>query len=246
MASCNNCGAPLRDDRPHETCWRCGHGARGGRRGPGSHVWVQVLGAALLISGVAAVALMRQDALDTLPEVSEPGPPTDDPTQDVEPEVPGPKPRRILVDTPSGDTLDVSASNLAVDAPPSPVAPPDGARKTVKPKRPAPASTQPSRVRFGSMTVSGRLPPAVVRDALEQRRATFQACVPSNEAARATATVRFVIGRDGAVSNVSNGGADGLASAAVNCLARACYGMKFPKPEGGIVTVSARLTFEPS
>jgi hypothetical protein len=240
MASCSNCGASLRADSPRDACWRCGQRPR---RGAGAQVWAPVIGGALLLAGVAAVVVMRQDALDTSPEVSDLDPTA--PTEE-EPEVPDPEPRRILMDTPSGDTLDVAASHLAVADPPSPVAAPEEPEKTAKPPRPPRPASKPSRVRFGSMTVSGRLQPAVVRDALEQRRSMFQTCVPSSAAAHATATVRFVIGRNGAVSNVTNGGADGLGSAAVNCLVRPFYGMTFPKPEGGIVTVAVRLTFDPA
>ena len=95
------------------------------------------------------------------------------------------------------------------------------------------------------MTVSGRLSPAVVRDVLEPRRAAFQACAPANLTGPGSVSARFVIGRDGAVSNVTNGGVDALDSGTVACVLRAIYGLSFPKPEGGIVTVATRMTFEP-
>ncbi len=58
-------------------------------------------------------------------------------------------------------------------------------------------------------------------------------------------TVRFVIGRDGAVSNVSNGGSDLPDSNVVNCVVKAFYGLSFPKPEGGIVTVQYPIMLQP-
>jgi hypothetical protein len=50
--------------------------------------------------------------------------------------------------------------------------------------------------------------------------------------------VRFVIGRDGAVGLVSNGGSDLPNSEVVGCYVRAFYALRFPPPEGGHVTVS--------
>ena len=56
---------------------------------------------------------------------------------------------------------------------------------------------------------------------------------------------RQVIGRDGAVSNVSNGDSDLPDSNVVGCVVKACYGLSFPKPEGGIVTVSYPIMLQP-
>jgi hypothetical protein len=53
-------------------------------------------------------------------------------------------------------------------------------------------------------------------------------------------TVRFVIGRDGRVSNVSAFGKEAPATVS-NCIAREFYGLSFPKPEGGVVTPSCTL-----
>ena len=58
-------------------------------------------------------------------------------------------------------------------------------------------------------------------------------------------SVRFVIGRDGAVSNVSNGGSDMPDAGVVQCVIRAYYGLSFPQPEGGIVTVVYPIMFSP-
>jgi outer membrane biosynthesis protein TonB len=57
-------------------------------------------------------------------------------------------------------------------------------------------------------------------------------------------TARFVIGRDGAVSNVSASG--DLPDAEVSsCVASAFYGISFPSPESGIVTVSYPILLTP-
>jgi hypothetical protein len=50
-------------------------------------------------------------------------------------------------------------------------------------------------------------------------------------------SARFVIGRDGTVTNVADGGSD-LADAGVRaCVLKAFYDLRFPKPHGGIVVV---------
>ena len=58
-------------------------------------------------------------------------------------------------------------------------------------------------------------------------------------------SVRFVIGHDGAVSQVSNGGSDMPDTGVVSCVVRAFYGLSFPQPEGGIVTVTYPIMFSP-
>ena len=57
--------------------------------------------------------------------------------------------------------------------------------------------------------------------------------------------MRFVIGRDGAVSNVGNGGSDLPDANVVSCVVRAFYGLSFPQPENGIVTVTYPIVFTP-
>ncbi len=58
--------------------------------------------------------------------------------------------------------------------------------------------------------------------------------------------MRFVIGRDGAVSNVGNGGSDLPDAGVVSCVARAFYGLSFPAPDSGIVTVTYPIVFSPA
>src|SRR5262249_13366844 len=57
--------------------------------------------------------------------------------------------------------------------------------------------------------------------------------------------VRFVIGHDGAVSNVANGGSDMPDSGVVSCVVRAYYGLSFPDPERSPVTVTVPVLFSP-
>ncbi len=110
-------------------------------------------------------------------------------------------------------------------------------------------TTRAPKVRMGATQVSGRLPPEVIQRIVRQNYGRFRMCyengLRSNPNLQGGVTVRFVIGRDGAVSNVSNGGSDLPDSGVVNCVVRAYYGLSFPQPEGGIVTVVYPIQFSP-
>jgi hypothetical protein len=110
-------------------------------------------------------------------------------------------------------------------------------------------STKAPQVRMGATTVSGRLPPEVIQRIVRQNYGRFRLCyeqgLARNPNLEGRAQVRFVIGRDGSVSNVSNGGSDIPDSAVVQCVIRSYYGLSFPQPEGGIVTVVYPIMFSP-
>ena len=117
-----------------------------------------------------------------------------------------------------------------------------------------PADTSPSRgrgpkVRMGAVTVSGRLPPEVIQRIVRQNFGRFRLCyengLRNNPNLQGRVAVRFVIGRDGAVTNVGNGGSDMPDSGVVSCVVRAFYGLTFPQPEGGIVTIVFPIVFSP-
>lgn len=109
--------------------------------------------------------------------------------------------------------------------------------------------TKAPQVRMGATTVSGRLPPEVIQRIVRQNYGRFRLCyeqgLVKNPNLEGRVTVRFVIGRDGSVSNVSNGGSDIPDSGVVQCVIRAYYGLSFPQPEGGIVTVVYPIMFSP-
>jgi hypothetical protein len=96
-------------------------------------------------------------------------------------------------------------------------------------------------------SVSGRLPPESIRRIVRQNFGRFRACYEQglgrNPALDGTVTTRFVIGHDGAVSNVANGGSTLPDAGVVSCVVRAFYGLGFPQPEGGIVTVTYPIVF---
>jgi len=93
------------------------------------------------------------------------------------------------------------------------------------------------------------LPPDVVQRIVRQNFGRFRNCYESglrtNPNLTGRVVARFVIGRDGAVSNVSAGG-DLPDSQVRSCVASAFYGLSFPSPDGGIVTVSYPIMLSPS
>jgi hypothetical protein len=109
--------------------------------------------------------------------------------------------------------------------------------------------TSAPKVRMGATSVSGRLPKEVIQRIVRQNFGRFRLCyeggLGKNPNLEGRVTVRFVINRNGSVSNVSNGGSSIPDSSVVNCVVRAFYGLSFPKPEGGIVTVGYPIMFSP-
>jgi hypothetical protein len=109
--------------------------------------------------------------------------------------------------------------------------------------------TKPPQVRMGATTVNGRLPPEVIQRIVRQNYGRFRLCyengLRNNPNLQGRVAVRFVIGRDGSVSNVANGGSDLPDPGVVQCVVRAYYGLSFPQPEGGIVTVIYPIMFSP-
>jgi outer membrane biosynthesis protein TonB len=125
-----------------------------------------------------------------------------------------------------------------------------GAASQARPKSGAvpPSSGLAPRVRAGSATVSGRLDRSVIAERVRARHGRFRLCyeqaLARDRTLRGRISVRFVIGRDGTVSNASNGGTELADSAMTSCVISAFYGLSFPAPEGGIVTVLYPLIFE--
>ena len=108
---------------------------------------------------------------------------------------------------------------------------------------------KPPQIRMGATQVSGRLPPEVIQRIVRQNFGRFRLCyengLRNNPNLQGRVSVRFVIGRDGAVSQVSNGGSDMPDSGVVSCTVRSFYGLSFPQPSGGIVTVTYPIMFAP-
>ncbi|MDI3283587.1 AgmX/PglI C-terminal domain-containing protein [Polyangium sp. 15x6] len=104
-------------------------------------------------------------------------------------------------------------------------------------------------VRMGATTVSGRMPPAVIQRIVRQNFGRFRFCYENGLRSNSTLTgrvvARFVIGRDGSVVSVANGGSDLPNSDVVACVIRAFRGLSFPQPEGGVVNVTYPIQFFP-
>ncbi len=109
--------------------------------------------------------------------------------------------------------------------------------------------TRVPQIRTPSVDVSGRLPPEVIQRIVRQNYGRFRFCyekgLAGNPSLAGRVGVRFVIGRDGAVSNVSESGSDLQNSTVSSCVIQSFYGLSFPAPEGGIVTVSYPIQFQP-
>jgi len=101
----------------------------------------------------------------------------------------------------------------------------------------------------GDTTVSGRLPAQVIQRVVRQNFGRFRMCyeqgLAKNPNLEGRVSVRFVIGRDGAVSAVSGGG-DLPDAGTTSCVTSAFYGIAFPAPENGIVKVTYPLMFSPN
>jgi len=104
-------------------------------------------------------------------------------------------------------------------------------------------------VRTGPTTVSGRIPAEVIQRIVRQNFGRFRLCyengLRSSPSLQGRVSVAFVIGRDGAVSSVQNAGSDLPDSAVVSCVVRSFYGLAFPQPDGGIVTVTYPIMLTP-
>ncbi|MEO5731517.1 MAG: AgmX/PglI C-terminal domain-containing protein, partial [Byssovorax sp.] len=109
--------------------------------------------------------------------------------------------------------------------------------------------TRAPRIWWDETSVVGRLPPETVQRIVRQNFGRFRLCyekaLGANPMLQGRVTARFVIGRDGAVSSVADGGSDIGSRAVVSCVVRAFYGLSFPQPEGGIVTVTYPILFSP-
>jgi hypothetical protein len=96
----------------------------------------------------------------------------------------------------------------------------------------------------------GRLPPEVIRRVVRQHYGAFHKCyepgLKRHADLRGKVTMRFVIGLDGEVSKVTIIDTDLPDCSVVRCVRDAFSGIEFPRPEGGIVTVSYPIQLAPS
>jgi hypothetical protein len=113
----------------------------------------------------------------------------------------------------------------------------------------APVAKGVSKMVMGATSVSGRLPPEVIQRIVRQSFGRFRGCYEAGLAKdpglKGKVSVRFVIGKDGAVASVADAGSDLPAAGVKKCLLAAFSKLSFPAPEGGIVTAVYPLDFSP-
>jgi len=104
-------------------------------------------------------------------------------------------------------------------------------------------------MREGTTVSTGKIPPEVIQRIVRQNFGRFRVCyenaLRTNPNLQGRVTTRFIISREGTVANASNGGSDIPDPGVVSCVVSAFYGMSFPAPQGGIVTVTYPIMFAP-
>jgi hypothetical protein len=102
---------------------------------------------------------------------------------------------------------------------------------------------------FGVLKVSGRLAPEVIQRVVRNSYWGFRKCyelgLGRNPTLEGRVTARFVIGLDGTVTNAANGGSDLDDPEVVRCIIVHFYTIRFPPPDGGIVTVVYPIMLSP-
>jgi hypothetical protein len=104
-------------------------------------------------------------------------------------------------------------------------------------------------VRVLNVTIDGPLQPNGVREVVVEHRARFGACyakaLEKNPTLEGRVSARFVVGRDGVASNVSNAGSDFPNRDALACVLGAWEGLQFAEPQGNVATVVVPIWFSP-
>jgi len=97
-------------------------------------------------------------------------------------------------------------------------------------------------VELGHPEVAGSLAPSAIEKVVRARRSSLRRCREEAGGPAITLTIRFVIGRDGAVSQVNSSPPSSKLAA---CAVRTFYGLAFQQPNGGIVRVAYPVTLTP-
>jgi hypothetical protein len=99
------------------------------------------------------------------------------------------------------------------------------------------------------VVVNARLPPeviqSIVRAEYDRLRACYDQGLKNDPGLAGHFATRFVIGRDGSVAQVADAGSTLPDEAARRCMFDVFRSLKFPPPEGGIVTVVYPIMFSP-
>ncbi|APR99522.1 AgmX/PglI C-terminal domain-containing protein [Pajaroellobacter abortibovis] len=102
-------------------------------------------------------------------------------------------------------------------------------------------------LRQGETQVTGRLPPETIQRVVRRNFGRFRLCyeegLRGNSSLQGRVVVKFVIDRAGNVVTTSDGGSEIHDPGVISCMLRAFSSLSFPKPEGGIVTVTYPISF---
>jgi hypothetical protein len=85
----------------------------------------------------------------------------------------------------------------------------------------------------------------IVRANFAALRKCYEDGLRKNPWLQGRVSTRFVIDREGLVSNVVDGGSNLPAATVVSCVLQGFRGLRFPRPENGIVTVTYPIQFTP-
>lgn len=152
----------------------------------------------------------------------------------------------LVLDSPASSNLGLD-EELPTSAPaPSPPAP------TISDKSPVASAGAPTTIldlRLGPPHVTGPLDEKLLRARVAKLKPRFEACygerAVGNPYLEGRISARFIVGRDGAIANVSNAGSDLPDSKAIACVLDVFYALEFPPSPSGVTTVIFPLRFEP-
>ena len=95
----------------------------------------------------------------------------------------------------------------------------------------------------------GRLPPEVIQRVVRQHFGRFRTCyekgLQRDAQLKGRVAIRVEIGRDGRVTQSSDGGSDLPDPEVVRCIAEGFRPIVFPRPDGGSVSVVYPINFAP-
>lgn len=106
------------------------------------------------------------------------------------------------------------------------------------------------KMRVGSTSTSGKIPPEIIQRVIRQNFGKFRMCyengLRNNPNLNGRVSVKFVISRDGSVMQAMNSGSDLPDAQVTSCITNAFRTLSFPAPESGIVTVGYSIALSPN
>ncbi len=104
-------------------------------------------------------------------------------------------------------------------------------------------------LRIGAASVSGRLPPEVIKRIVRQHFGQIRLCYEKGLATdpklEGRVTTTFVIAKTGDVTSVADAKSDLANATVIQCVDKVFAALKFPEPEGGIVKVTYPIDLSP-